>query len=89
MTSLPSVDISKASWMKNIHWQTTPPFRLKWLTKVAVPFSPIRYLKNLLNENLSVVIAKDGQEVDEGCGRLLMRKMELYASFSEPKRRKG
>ncbi|CCC12586.1 hypothetical protein SMACR_06993 [Sordaria macrospora] len=85
MTSLPSADISKASWMKNIHWQTSPPFRLKWLTKVAVPFSRIGYLKNSLNENLSVLIAKDGQEVEEECGRLLMREMELYAMFGSNK----
>lgn len=85
MTSLPSADIPKASWMKNIHWQTSPPFRLKWVTKVPVPFSRIGYLKNPLNENLSVLIAKDGQEVEEECGRLLLREMESYAMFGSNK----
>ncbi|KAK3343081.1 YT521-B-like domain-containing protein [Neurospora tetraspora] len=85
MTSLPSADITKASWMKNIHWQTSPPFRLKWLSKVAVPFSRIGYLKNPLNENLSVLIAKDGQEVEEDCGRALLREMESYAEWESNK----
>lgn len=85
MTSLPSADINKASWMKNIHWQTSPPFRLKWLSKVAVPFSRIGYLKNPLNENLSVLIAKDGQEVEEDCGRALLREMESYAEWESNK----
>ncbi|KAK1775101.1 YT521-B-like domain-containing protein [Copromyces sp. CBS 386.78] len=85
MTSLPSADIAKASWMKNIYWQTSPPFRLRWLTKAAVPFSRIGYLKNPLNENLSVLIAKDGQEVEEECGRLLLREMESYAMFGSNK----
>ncbi|KAK3492243.1 YT521-B-like domain-containing protein [Neurospora hispaniola] len=85
MTSLPSADINKASWMKNIHWQTSPPFRLRWLSKVAVPFSRIGYLKNPLNENLSVLIAKDGQEVEEDCGRALLREMESYAEWESNK----
>lgn len=85
MTSLPSADINKASWMKNIHWPTSPPFRLRWLSKVAVPFSRIGYLKNPLNENLSVLIAKDGQEVEEDCGCALLRKMEFYAEWESNK----
>ncbi|KAJ4392809.1 hypothetical protein N0V85_006820 [Neurospora sp. IMI 360204] len=64
---------------------TSPPFRLRWLSKVAVPFSRIGYLKNPLNENLSVLIAKDGQEVEEDCGRALLREMESYAEWGSNK----
>ncbi|KAK3401587.1 YT521-B-like domain-containing protein [Sordaria brevicollis] len=79
MTSLPSNSITKAPWMNNIHWQTSPPFRLRWLSKASVPFSLIGHLKNPLNENLPVLIAKDGQEVEEDCGRALLREMESYS----------
>lgn len=85
MTSLPSADITKASWMNNINWQTSPPFRLRWLSKVTVPFSRIGHLKNSLNENLPVLIAKDGQEVEEDCGRALLREMESYAQWESNK----
>lgn len=85
MTSLPSANITKASWMNNINWQTSPPFRLRWLSKITVPFSRIGHLKNPLNENLPVLIAKDGQEVEEDCGRALLREMESYAQWDANK----
>lgn len=84
MTTRPSADIDKASWMKNIHWPTSPPFRLRWVTKVEVPFWRIGHLNNPLNGGESVVVAKDGQEVGEECGRLLLREMEEFAAAFGP-----
>jgi hypothetical protein len=60
-----------------IHWETTPPFRLEWLSTVEIPFFHVGHLKNKLNENEPVLIGKDGQEIDEECGHRLVEVMEV------------
>jgi hypothetical protein len=65
--------------MKGIHWESTPPFRVEWLSTVAVEFYRVHHLKNSLNEDLSVIIGKDGQEIEEECGRALIQEMDTVA----------
>jgi hypothetical protein len=62
--------------MNIIHWETTPPFRVEWLSTVEIHFRHVGHLKNSLNEGAAVLIGKDGQEIDEDCGRKLVREME-------------
>ncbi|KAK3945494.1 YTH domain-containing protein 1 [Diplogelasinospora grovesii] len=81
MTTAPSPDTPLPKWMHNIQWETTPPFRVEWLSKVAVEFKRIGHLKNSLNENLAVLVGRDGQEIEEGCGHELLREMERIAEF--------
>lgn len=65
--------------MDGIHWETTDPFRLEWLSTTEVEFYRIGHLKNPLNENQAVLVGKDGQEVEEQCGRQLLMEMESLA----------
>ena len=72
MSSTPSPDTPRPKWMNGIHWNTSNPFRVEWQSKGAVPFRLIGHLKNSLNEGQAVLVGKDGQEVEEECGRQLV-----------------
>lgn len=76
MTTAPSPDTPRPSWIKGIHWEASPPFRVEWLSTTEVEFYHIGHLRNKLNEDLPVLVGKDGQEIEEGCGRRLLEEME-------------
>ncbi|KAK6610735.1 hypothetical protein H4I96_02333 [Botrytis cinerea] len=57
------------SWQNSINWESAGAFRVRWLVVCNVRFGKIGHLRNGLNDNLPVLIGKDGQEVEEGCGR--------------------
>jgi len=63
--------VSQPSWVKNLHWPTTEPFRIKWIVKDETPYRAVGNLKNPLNENLAVFVGRDGQEIPEKLGRQL------------------
>lgn len=79
MESLPSANIAKPGWMDNIHWKTTEPFRIDWHNTTTTDFRHIAHLVNDFNEHRSVIIGKDGQEIDDECGLRLMREMDITA----------
>ncbi|EFX06078.1 duf409 domain containing protein [Grosmannia clavigera kw1407] len=79
MESLPSASIVKPSWMDNIHWQTTEPFRIAWYNTTTTDYRHVAHLENDLNEHRSVIIGKDGQEIDDECGRRLMEELDVTA----------
>jgi YTH domain-containing protein 1 len=78
MSTAPSPDTPRPKWMNGIHWDTSPPFRVEWLSKVAVEFFRIGHLTNSYNEGLPVLVGKDGQEIEEECGRQLLAEMQSY-----------
>jgi len=65
--------------MNGINWDTSHPFRVEWISKVSVEFYRIGHLKNSYNENMPVLVGKDGQEIEEECGRALVYEMQSYA----------
>lgn len=79
MASAPSPDTPRPSWVSGIHWDTSDPFRVQWLSKTSVEFFRIGHLKNAYNEGQTVLVGKDGQEIEEGCGAELLREMEAFA----------
>ncbi|GAB1315859.1 YTH domain-containing protein 1 [Madurella fahalii] len=79
MTSAPSPDTPRPSWVSGIHWDTSDPFRVQWLSKTSVEFFRIGHLKNAYNDGQPVLVGKDGQEIEEGCGTELLREMEAFA----------
>jgi hypothetical protein len=83
MTSAPSRDNPRPSFVKGHHWDTSP-FRVQWLSKTAVQFFRIGHLKNAYNEYRPVLVGKDGQEIDEECGPKLLREMEDIAAAESP-----
>ncbi|KAF7507734.1 hypothetical protein GJ744_010163 [Endocarpon pusillum] len=60
--------VAQPSWVKNLHWPTTAPFRIKWIVKEETPYRAVGNLKNPLNENLAVFVGRDGQEIPEKIG---------------------
>jgi YT521-B-like domain len=63
--------VPQPSWVKNLHWPTTEPFRIKWIVRDETPYRAVGNLKNPLNENLAVFVGRDGQEIPEKLGRQL------------------
>jgi hypothetical protein len=65
--------------MKNVNWEISHPFRVEWLSKTEVDFCHVGHLKNPYNEGLPVLVGKDGQEMEEECGRGLLDEMFTIA----------
>jgi YTH domain-containing protein 1 len=79
MASSPSAETTRPEWMTHFHWDTTPPFRIEWLSKTPVDFHPIGHLTNKYNEDLPVLVGRDGQEIDDECGRAFVALMKSKA----------
>ena len=71
MESLPG-SMPAPDWQKAINWDTAGAFRVRWLVICATRFHRVGHLKNALNDNQAVLIGKDGQEIEELCGRELV-----------------
>jgi hypothetical protein len=83
MSSAPSPETPRPTFVKGIHWDTSDPFRVQWLSKTAVEFWRIGHLRNPYNEDLPVLVGKDGQEIEEECGAKLMSLMEEYTAETD------
>ncbi|OCK84959.1 YTH-domain-containing protein [Lepidopterella palustris CBS 459.81] len=59
------------SWTKNLLWQSSGAFFIRWITIAETRFSRVGHLKNSLNEGQAVLVGRDGQEIEEECGRML------------------
>jgi hypothetical protein len=62
---------SPPSWTEGLLWKTSGAFRIRWITIAETRFSRVGHLKNSLNDDQAVLIARDGQEVEEKCGASL------------------
>ncbi len=67
MESLPGTAETPA-WARELHWATSPPFKIRWITIAETRSSRVHHLKNSLNENQGVHVGRDGQEIEEQCG---------------------
>lgn len=76
MESLPG-SIEVPLWQNSINWESAGAFKVRWLAICNTRFSRIGYLRNALNENVPVLIGKDGQEIEEECGRGLLEVMDV------------
>lgn len=83
MQSLPSSDIPAPEWQKQLLWSSTEPFRIDWITIAETRFHSVGHLKNALNEGQAVLIGRDGQEIEEGCGRALCELIDNAAREQE------
>ncbi|KAK0708273.1 YT521-B-like domain-containing protein [Lasiosphaeris hirsuta] len=83
MSSAPSPETSRPRWMSGINWNTSDPFRVQWLSKTSVEFRHVGHLKNSFNEHMPVLVGKDGQEIEEGCGHALAREMKAFAEDND------
>ncbi len=71
MLSLPDPSIPAPSWQRALIWASTDPFRIEWITVAETRFNRVGHLKNACNEGQPVLVGRDGQEIEEGCGRRL------------------
>ncbi|TAQ88039.1 hypothetical protein B7494_g3652 [Chlorociboria aeruginascens] len=81
MESLPG-SVSAPSWQNAINWESAGAFRVKWLTICSTQFNTVGHLKNKYNENLAVLIGKDGQEIEENCGAALIDLIDQEAEMA-------
>jgi hypothetical protein len=79
MATTPSPDTPRPRWIKSLQWDSSPPFRIEWLSTTEIEFGHVRHLRNSLNNDLPVLVGKDGQEIEEECGRKLLEQMERVA----------
>lgn len=77
MATAPSPDTPAPKWMKGLHWECTPPFRVEWICKTEMLFHTVHHIKNTFNEGFSVIVGKDGQEIEEQSGYDLVGEMDL------------
>lgn len=66
-------------WVSGLRWPCSNPFRVRWLSKIEVEFFRIGHLRNSFNENMAVLVGKDGQEIEERCGASLLAEMFAIA----------
>ncbi|KAB5583254.1 YT521-B-like domain-containing protein [Coniochaeta sp. 2T2.1] len=83
MSTAPSPDTPAPRYAMWAKWDASAPFRVEWLSKTEVQFSFIGHIRNPLNDNLAVLVGKDGQEIEEEAGRALLKEMEAIARAEE------
>ena len=69
MTSAPGPGVERPSWMSDILWDTSDPFRINWKNTATTEFWRMNHLKNALNDHKPVFVGRDGQEFPFHCGR--------------------
>ena len=69
------------TWAKNLLWESSGPFRIRWISITDISFHRVAHLKNRLNENQPVLIGRDGQEIDAECGASLCKTIDETAAF--------
>jgi YT521-B-like domain len=70
MESLPG-QVAKPSWVKSIHWPTSPAFRVKWIAVGHVEYDQVHKIHNSLMNGKPVTVGRDCQEIDEDAGKQL------------------
>lgn len=66
-------------WTQKLHWTSGEPFYVDWKVKGSVSFRECGHIKNPLNKDgvdLSVVVGRDGQEIEPSAGHELIAIME-------------
>ncbi|PVH89900.1 YTH-domain-containing protein [Cadophora sp. DSE1049] len=81
MESLPG-SVKSPEWQSAINWESAGAFRVRWLVICSTRFHRIGHLKNALNDNLAVLIGKDGQEIEENCGAGLIELIDEEADLA-------
>lgn len=76
MASMPHESLSVGHFGNMEQTFLGPCFRVHWINNRHIPFDRVNEIKNTLNDNLSVRICRDGQEVDKEAGMKLCEEMD-------------
>ncbi|OAX84387.1 hypothetical protein ACJ72_01241 [Emergomyces africanus] len=68
--------VANPSWAKMLDMPLSPPFRISWYNTVETMFRYVGPLKNSFNDNHDVTYARDGQEMEAECGRILCKLLD-------------
>lgn len=68
-------------WAEDLHWKTSPPFRIRWITIAETHFRLVGHLKNSYNDGQAVLVGRDGQEIEAHCGAELCRLIGEQSQF--------
>src|SRR5271156_3363057 len=86
--------VADPTWRKYLHWPTTKPFKIRWITKCDSSYRVAGNLRNPLNDDSMVFVGRDGQRsrivLASSCARLWTKMLntrltslttELYTYF--------
>jgi hypothetical protein len=73
--------VADPSWRKYLHWPTTKPFKIRWITKGDSSYRVAGNLRNPLNDDSMVFVGRDGQEIPDRVGLELCEALDQDAKY--------
>jgi hypothetical protein len=73
------------TWRKYLHWPTTKPFKIRWITKGNSSYRVAGDLRNPLNDDSMVFVGRDGQEIPDYIGLELCEALDQDAKYRSNK----
>jgi hypothetical protein len=78
MESPPDRERSKPGWMKTLRWETSAPFKVRWLVAGEVKTTAIKWIKNEYYDYEAVTKGFDCQEIGPVAGKQLIDHLALH-----------
>ena len=73
--------VTDPTWRKHLHWPTTKPFKIRWITKGDSAYRVAGNLRNPLNDDSLVFVGRDGQEIPDRVGVDLCEALDQDARY--------
>ena len=73
--------VTDPTWRKYLHWPTTQPFKIRWITKGDSAYRVAGNLRNPLNDDSLVFVGRDGQEIPDHIGLELCEALDQDAKY--------
>ena len=73
--------VADPTWRKYLHWPTTKPFKIRWITKCDSSYRVAGNLRNPLNDDSMVFVGRDGQEIPDRIGLELCEALDQDAKY--------
>jgi hypothetical protein len=73
--------VADPTWRKYLHWPTTKPFKIRWITKGNSSYRVAGDLRNPLNDDSMVFVGRDGQEIPDYIGLELCEALDQDAKY--------
>lgn len=77
--------VADPTWRKYLHWPTTKPFKIRWITKCDSSYRVAGNLRNPLNDDSMVFVGRDGQEIPDRIGLELCEALDQDAKYKANK----
>lgn len=70
-------------WVRKLNWETSAPFHIQWFSKTEVFFGHVGHITNSYNEDKSVIVGRDGQEIEPEAGEALIGHLDEAAQAAD------